>query len=129
MRRLLLAFVCILAARAADLKVGSATAAPGRRATGFLSVPAGSDAAGAVPGNAELDAKSRTIVLAFGLDHIIMQDFRQPSPSVTLTRYGASLGKPSVAVEAGHAGTTHAEDIDALVEGTRSVMRHLKMLA
>jgi len=252
MRRLLLAFVCILAARAADLKVGSATAAPGHRATGFLSIPAGSDAAAEIPvivvngakpgptlalvagahgteyasilaleklaktldpgsmtgavivvpllnvtsfankvphlnpvdgknmnrlypgkadgtqteraltavarevvakadyildfhggdldenmrsyaywavtGNAELDAKSRAMVLAFGLDHIIMQDFRQPSPSVTLTRYGAGLGKPSVAVEAGHAGTTHAEDVDALVEGTRSVMRHLKML-
>src|SRR3954468_9528921 len=49
MRRLLLAFVCILAARAADLKVGSAIAAPGRRATGFLSVPAGSDAATEIP--------------------------------------------------------------------------------
>jgi predicted deacylase len=83
----------------------------------------------AATGNAKLDAVSRGMVLAFGLDHIIVQDFRQPSASVTLTRYGASIGKPSVAVEAGHAGTVNAEDVDALVEGVRSVMRHLHMLA
>ncbi len=81
----------------------------------------------ATTGNAALDAASRGIVLAFGLDHIIVQDFRAPSASVTLTRYGASLGKPSVAVEAGHSGTVLAEDVDALVQGVWSVMRHLKM--
>jgi predicted deacylase len=31
-------------------------------------------------------------------------------------------------VEAGHAGTTQAEDVDVLVDGVRNVMRHLKML-
>jgi predicted deacylase len=31
-------------------------------------------------------------------------------------------------VEAGYAGTTKAEDVDALVRGTLNVMRHLKML-
>jgi uncharacterized protein len=79
-------------------------------------------------GKAALDETSRGMVLAFGLDHIIMQDFRQPGASVTVTRYAASLGKPSLAVEAGHAGTVRAEDVDALVQGTLSVMRHLKML-
>src|SRR5579883_1791242 len=80
-------------------------------------------------GKAELDATSRAMVLAFGLDHIILQDFRTPGASVTITRYGAAmLGKPSLAVEAGHAGTVLAEDVDALVNGTWSVMRHLKML-
>jgi len=79
-------------------------------------------------GKSDLDETSRRMVLAFGLDHIIMQDFRQPSPSVTITRYASSLGKPSLAVEAGHAGTVLAEDVDALVNGTLSVMRHLHML-
>jgi predicted deacylase len=79
-------------------------------------------------GKGELDETSRRMVLAFGLDHIIMQDFRQPGASVTITRYAASQGKPSVAVEAGHAGTVLAEDVNALVEGTWSVMRQLKML-
>jgi predicted deacylase len=79
-------------------------------------------------GKPELDETSRRMVLAFGLDHIIMQDFRQPGASVTITRYASGIGKPSVAVEAGHAGTVLAEDVDALAEGTWSVMRQLKML-
>src|SRR5258707_10974047 len=64
--------------------------------------------------------------------HIIMQDFRptapNPSGAVTITRYASSIGKPCVTAEAGHSGTSNAEDIEALVEGARSVMRHLKML-
>jgi len=79
----------------------------------------------------KLDATSRGIVLAFGLDHIILQDFRAPVPAggpVTLTRFASDVGKPAIAVEAGHAGTTNAEDVDVLVDGIRNVMRHLKML-
>lgn len=82
-------------------------------------------------GNEKLDAAARGMVLSYGLDHIILQDFRSPVPAggpVTLTRYAADSGKPAIAVEAGHAGTTHAEDVDALVDGVRNVMRHLKML-
>ncbi len=79
-------------------------------------------------GQHDLDETSRGMVLAFGLDHIIVQDFRTPSASVTITRYAAKLGKPSIAVEAGHAGTVLAEDVAALAGGTRSLMRHLHML-
>ncbi len=81
-------------------------------------------------GKDSLDTASRGMVLAFGLDHIILQDFRVPAANgaVTLTRYAASLGKPCVTAEAGHAGTTHAEDVDSLIEGCLNVMRHLKML-
>jgi len=78
------------------------------------------------------DAASREMVLAFGLDHIIIQNFRAPvapGGAVTLTRYAAGLGKPSIAAEAGHAGTTYAEDVDALVTGSLNVMRHLKILS
>lgn len=82
-------------------------------------------------GKDKLDATSRAMVLAFGLDHIILQNFRSPVPAggaVTLTRFATDLGKPAIAVEAGHAGTTNAEDVDVLVDGIRNVMRHLKML-
>jgi predicted deacylase len=80
-------------------------------------------------GKAELDAAARRMVLAFGLDHIIVQNFRAPSASVTITRYAESIGKPAITVEAGHAGTVHGEDVDVLVAGVWSVMRHHKMLA
>jgi predicted deacylase len=81
-------------------------------------------------GNGRLDATSRGMVLAFGLDRIIIQRNRptDPIPSATITRQAQLSGKPSIAVEAGYAGTTKTEDVDALVQGTLSVMRHLKML-
>ena len=82
-------------------------------------------------GKASQDATARAMTLAFGLDHIILQDFRGPLPAggpVTITRYAASLGKPTVTAEAGHAGVSGAEDIDALIQGCWNVARHLKML-
>jgi len=77
------------------------------------------------------DAASRAMVLAFGLDHIIIQDFRTPvapGGAVTITRYASGLGKPCVTAEAGHAGTSDAEDVDSLIQGCWNVARHLKML-
>ena len=82
-------------------------------------------------GKASQDAASRAMVLAFGLDHIILQDFRTPvapGGAVTLTRFASGLGKPCVTAEAGHAGTTEADDVNALIEGCLRVARHLKML-
>src|ERR1700693_2973821 len=58
-------------------------------------------------GKAALDTASRGMVLAFGLDHLIIQDYRNPlAPGATmnLTRFALSLGKPSVTAEAGHGG-------------------------
>jgi len=84
-------------------------------------------------GNDRLDAATRGMVLAFGFDHIIIQHTKPSDPRTpgvtTLTRQTQDLGKPAIAVEAGHAGTTNAEDVDVLVHGTVAVMRHLKMLA
>lgn len=81
-------------------------------------------------GNAKLDATSRAMVLAFGLDHIIIQ--KQLTPAVpgatSISRFAEDQGKPTIIAEAGHAGTTDTEDIDALVHGSTNVMRHLKML-
>jgi len=82
-------------------------------------------------GEAAQDAASRAMVLAFGLDHIILQDFRAPAApggSVTITRYASGLGKPCVTAEAGHAGASDPADVEALIEGCWNVARHLKML-
>src|ERR1051325_5030301 len=82
-------------------------------------------------GKDRLDAASKAMALAFGLDHIIIQDQSAPARpgAMSARRLAIDLGKPTVIAEAGHAGTTHAEDVDVLVDGCRSVMRHLKMLA
>jgi uncharacterized protein len=83
-----------------------------------------------VTGKEQLDATTRGMVMAFGLDHIIIQ--RQQGAAVpgatSISRFAEDLGKPTVIAEAGHAGTTDAEDVDALVRGAENVMRHLKML-
>jgi uncharacterized protein len=83
-----------------------------------------------VTGNAKLDATTRGMVMAFGFDHIVIQKNEGPlTPGATpLSRFSESLGKPTVIAEAGHAGTTNAEDVEALVQGSENVMRYLKML-
>jgi uncharacterized protein len=81
-------------------------------------------------GNDKLDATSRAMVMAFGLDHIVIQKNQAPPMPATapISRFSVDLGKPTVIAEAGHAGTTEAEDVDALVQGSENVMRYLKML-
>jgi predicted deacylase len=81
-------------------------------------------------GRAAQDAISKAMVLAFGLDHIVISPNRprDPAASVYFENTATTRGKPSIIVEAGHAGTVEDADVAALVNGTFSVMRHLKML-
>jgi len=82
-------------------------------------------------GNQSMDATSRGMVLAFGLDHIIIQHNRTPpapGAPVTVSRQAQNMGKPTIVAEAGRAGTVDAQDLDDLVYGCLNVMRHLKML-
>lgn len=81
-------------------------------------------------GNEKLDAASRGMVLAFGLDHIILTTDRPTDPNASryLDSTASTRGKPSIAVEAGHAGTTEPQDIQALADGCMNVMRYLKIL-
>ncbi|HVP14176.1 MAG TPA: M14 family metallopeptidase [Terriglobales bacterium] len=81
-------------------------------------------------GNAPQDSIAREMVLAFGLDHIVIAADRpkDPAQSRYLENTASTRGKPSLAAEAGYAGTTETDDIDLLVNGCLSVMRYLKML-
>jgi uncharacterized protein len=81
-------------------------------------------------GRAEQDRVSREMVLAFGLDHIIISTDRPKDPAASryLENTATTRGKPSLTAEAGHAGTVEPEDVEALVEGSLRVMRYLKML-
>jgi predicted deacylase len=81
-------------------------------------------------GNEKQDAASRTMVLAFGLDHIIIATDRPKDPNASryLETTAATRGKPSITVEAGRAGRVESQDIEALVNGCLSVMRLLKIL-
>jgi predicted deacylase len=81
-------------------------------------------------GNARQDAVSREMVLAFGLDTIILSTDRpRDRNAAKYLETNASLrGKPSITAEAGHAGTVEAEDVWALMHGCENVMRYLKIL-
>ncbi|HEU4388517.1 MAG TPA: M14 family metallopeptidase, partial [Blastocatellia bacterium] len=81
-------------------------------------------------GNEKQDSISRQMVLAFGLDHIIISADRPKDPAASryLENTATTRGKPSITVEAGHAGTVEPEDLEVLVRGCLSVMRYLKML-
>jgi len=76
------------------------------------------------------DQESKEMVLAFGLDHIII--WRDRPTDLAATRYldntSTARGKPSMVVEAGYAGTVEPDDVALLVNGTFSTMRALKML-
>jgi hypothetical protein len=83
-----------------------------------------------VTGNAAQDAISKEMLLAFGLDHIIVSADRPKDPAASryLENTASTRGKPSITAEAGHAGTTEADDIALLVSGSVNVMRYLRML-
>ncbi len=81
-------------------------------------------------GNEKQDAASRQMVLAFGLGTIIISADRPTDPGASryLDATASTRGKPSITVEAGRAGTVDPADVSALVDGSLSVMRLLKML-
>lgn len=81
-------------------------------------------------GNAALDSASKGMVLAFGLDHIVVSRDRPKDPSASkyLENTAIVLGKPAFTAEAGGHGTVRRADVDMLVNGTLAVMAHLGML-
>jgi len=83
-----------------------------------------------VTGNQKQDDASKQLVLAFGLDHIIIAADRprDPAQSRYLENTASTRGKPSFAAEAGYAGTVETDDVNVLVNGSLNVMRYLKML-
>ena len=82
-------------------------------------------------GNAKQDAISREMALAFGLSTIIIAADRPTDPNASryLDSTASTRGKPSLTVEAGHAGTVEPADVSALrsTAGSRSCA-DLKML-
>ncbi len=81
-------------------------------------------------GKPEQDRISKDMVLAFGLDHIIIWHDRPTDPAASryLDNTSSLRGKPSIVVEAGYSGVVEADDVALLVNGTYSTMRALKML-
>jgi predicted deacylase len=82
-----------------------------------------------VTGNKAQDDFSRAMVLAFGLDHIIISADRPKDPKASryLENTASTRGKASFTAEAGRSGPVNPADVTLLVAGVQRVMTHLKM--
>jgi predicted deacylase len=82
-----------------------------------------------VTGNQKQDEFSKGMVLAFGLDHIIISADRPRDPNASrfLENTASTRGKPSFTAEAGRSGPVESGDAGVLVKGVRGVMAYLKM--
>lgn len=81
-------------------------------------------------GNAAQDDASRSLALAFGLEHIIVRDLDVTNPATTrsLSSYSLARGKTAIVAEAGRSGTVLAEDVDALVMGSLNALGALGLI-
>jgi predicted deacylase len=81
-------------------------------------------------GNAAQDSASRALVLAFGLDHIIVHDFdlADAASRRNLGGYAMSLGKTVLVAEAGRTGVVATDEVDMLVDGVLNTMGALHMI-
>jgi len=82
-----------------------------------------------VTGNQKQDDLSKAMVLAFGLDHIIVSRDRPKDPNASrfLENTATTRGKASFTAEAGRSGPVAANDVAVLVRGVQNVMSQLKM--
>jgi predicted deacylase len=82
-------------------------------------------------GNAAQDDAAKALVLAFGLDHVILRDIDATNPASTrsLGGYALAQGKTVLIAEAGRSGVVLDADVDSLVNGCLNVLGSLKMIA
>jgi predicted deacylase len=82
-----------------------------------------------VTGRAELDAENARLVLAFGIDHIVVDRSRpaDPSRSIYCSNTAITRGKPAATIESGCLGRTDTESVDRIVQGIHGVLRELGM--
>src|SRR5262249_40365287 len=81
-------------------------------------------------GNAAQDEAAKALVLAFGLDHVILRDIdaSNPASARSLGGYSLAQGKTTLIAEAGRSGLVLDADVAALVHGCRNVLGALKMM-
>ncbi|HUK17927.1 MAG TPA: M14 family metallopeptidase [Bryobacteraceae bacterium] len=81
-----------------------------------------------IPG---MDDAIARLVLAFGIDHIVVDRNRptDPARSVYCSTTAITRGKPAVTIESGFLGNTDEDSVERIVSGVFGVMRELKMVA
>jgi predicted deacylase len=81
-------------------------------------------------GQAQLDAASRGLAIAFGIDHIVLDKGRAQPPEASLytDQTAISRGIPAITTETGQLGLSDDHWVSLAEDGILNVMRHLGML-
>ena len=81
-------------------------------------------------GDAALDEKIKGMALAFGIDHIVIDEREVSALDATVftDMTALSRGIPSMTTEAGQLGSTDPHWVDINVRGSFNLMRYLRML-
>ena len=81
-------------------------------------------------GNPKVDEASKGMVVAFGLDHIVIDTDRprDPSASVYTANTAVLRGKPAITTETGRVGASDEESITLALRGCWNLLRHLRMV-
>jgi len=80
-------------------------------------------------GNPAVDERSRQLAVAFGMDHIVIDDERprDPARSMYCSNTAATRGKPAITVESGGLGLVEQDAIARLETGVKRILEHLRM--
>ena len=83
-----------------------------------------------VTGDTEFDAKIKGLALAFGLDHIVIDDGRQNAskPSLFTDQTALVRGIPAITTETGQSGSNDQQWVGLAEDGVWNVLRHLEMV-
>jgi predicted deacylase len=84
-----------------------------------------------VSGNEAIDAQSKQMALAFGLDHIVVDRERPKDPAKSAYTSNTAIlrGKPAITGESGGMGLTDEASVAAQEAGALSLVRHLGIQA
>jgi len=76
------------------------------------------------------DSAALKLIIAFGLDHVIVTDVDPAAPNAGRSLSGQALvrGKTVLVAEAGRSGVVAPSDVTSLVDGSLNVLAALKML-
>ncbi|UCD25867.1 MAG: succinylglutamate desuccinylase/aspartoacylase family protein [Gemmatimonadota bacterium] len=84
-----------------------------------------------VTGREELDEAVRGMAIAFGLDHIVIDEGRllDPTQSIYTDQTALTRGIPAITTETGQLGSNDPRWVDMAESGIWNLLRHLDMLA
>jgi predicted deacylase len=82
-----------------------------------------------VTGNADMDKAIAHLVMAFGIDHVVVDRDRPTDPARSLycSTTAITRGKPAMTIESGSLGVSDEESVERIVAGIHGVLRELRM--